>query len=122
METVCHPLDDQELLLISAALDAAGVPYFVVGQNFGSLYPGMQIASYNERTIRVPRPYLNDALQVIEDVRSDYKGPAEYLTTPSKVRMLLRLCCLAGLCREEEAKSPLTIHLKESAERRQPLS
>jgi hypothetical protein len=89
METVCHPLDNQELLLISAALEGAGIPYFIVGQNFGSLYPGMQIATYNERTIRVPRPCLNYTRQVVQDIRSDYTGPAERLNNCSKLRMIV---------------------------------
>jgi hypothetical protein len=89
MVTLCHPVDDLELLLISSNLDAADIPYFVVGQNFGSLYPGLQIAAYNERTLLVPDSCLADARKLVEDFRADYTGSADELPTSSKLRMLL---------------------------------
>lgn len=52
MITICHPVDDLELLLLRAALDAAGIPFFVAGENFGSLYPGLQIPAYNSAAFR----------------------------------------------------------------------
>jgi hypothetical protein len=88
MVTLCHPVDDLELLLISSNLDAADIPYFVVGQNFGSLYPGMQIAAYNERTILVPDSFLADARKLIEDFRADYTSPTDQPPKSHKIRML----------------------------------
>ena len=89
MITICHPVDDLELVFLRAALEAADVPYFVVGQHFGSLYPGMQIPSYNERSVRVPPGYAEKALKVIEQVRSSYSPTFERLTTKSKLRILI---------------------------------
>ena len=89
MITVCHPVDDLELVLLQAALNAAEIPHFVVGYHFGSLYPGMQIIAYNERTIRVPNDYVEEALEVIEEVRSSYSPAFENLTKQSKFRMIL---------------------------------
>jgi len=89
MITICHPVDDLELLLLRSALQAAGIPHFVVGEHFGSLYPGMQIPSYNERSVRVPASYVEDALKVIKEVRATYTPVSERLTAKSKLRMFL---------------------------------
>jgi Putative prokaryotic signal transducing protein len=89
MITVCHPVDDLELVFLRAALEAAEIPHFVVGQHFGSLYPGMQVPSYNERSVRVPNGYLEAALKIVNEVRSSYSPTFEHLTTKSKLRILL---------------------------------
>jgi hypothetical protein len=89
MITICHPVDDLELLFLRSALQAADIPHFVVGDHFGSLYPGMQIPSYNERSIRVPDGYVEEGLKVIEEVRATYAPVSVRLTSKSKLRMLL---------------------------------
>lgn len=89
MITICHPADDLELLFLRAALDAAGIPHFVVGEHFGSLYPGMQIPAYNERSVRVPAGFFDQATAVVAQVRAAYAPTFEKLTTRSKLRMLL---------------------------------
>lgn len=89
MITICHPVDDLELLLSRSALQAADIPHFVVGDHFGSLYPGMQIPSFNERSVRAPAGYVEDAMKVIEEVRAAYSPVSERLTAKSKFRMLL---------------------------------
>lgn len=72
MIAVCHPVDDLEPLFLQPALEAPGIPHFVVGLHFGSLYPGTQVPRFNERSARVPRRYAATVLAVIEDVRSTY--------------------------------------------------
>jgi hypothetical protein len=89
MDTICHPVDDMELQFIRLELEAAGIPHFVVGQYFGGLYPGMQMPWYNEPSIRVPATRLNDALEVIQHVRSYYSPAFENLAMKSKFRILL---------------------------------
>ena len=89
MITVCHPMDDLEVLFISAVLEAEGIPYLVVGSYFGALFPGIQIPIYNERIIRVPKEYLEEAISVIEDHRSVYTPTFENLTTHSKIRVVI---------------------------------
>jgi len=89
MVTVCHPVDDIELLFLRSALEAVDIPYFVIGQHFGSLYPGIQIPAYNERTIRVPPAYKVKALEVIAEVRSTYEPACVNLTVESKFRMFV---------------------------------
>jgi hypothetical protein len=85
--TICHPVDDAELLFLRSALEAADIPYFIVGEHFGSLYPGMQISSYNERSIRVPPGYAERALNVVQQVRASYAPAFEKLATKSKLRL-----------------------------------
>src|SRR5687768_10358980 len=88
MITICHAVDDLELLFLRSALEAANIPHLIVGQHFGSLYPGMQIPSYNERSVRVPASFVENALAVVENVRASYTPTFEKLATKSKLRML----------------------------------
>lgn len=87
MITLCHPVDDMELLFMRMELEAMAIPHFVVGQNFGSLYPGMQMPWYNERSIRVPAARVSEALEVIQHVRSYYSPAFENLAMESKLRI-----------------------------------
>jgi len=93
MITICHPVDDLELLFVCSALESADIPHFVVGWHFGSLYPGFQIPWYNERSVRVPAAFSEEALEVIEKVRAPYARTSDRLTVKSKLRMILE-----GLC------------------------
>lgn len=88
MITICHPVDDVELLFIQSALDASDIPHFVVGQHFGSLFPGMQIPWHNEKSIQVPSTYVNDALEVVQHLRVTYTPTFANLTIKSKFRIL----------------------------------
>jgi hypothetical protein len=53
------------LLFIQMELEAEAIPHFVVGQRFGSLYPGMQMPWYNERSVRVPIGTVDKAQEVV---------------------------------------------------------
>ncbi len=88
MISICHPIDDMELLFLQSALEASDIPYFVVGQYLGSLYPGMQIPWYNERSIQVPVCRIDEALELIQHLRSTYSPPSQNLSTKSKLCML----------------------------------
>ena len=91
MITVCHPGDEMEQIFIVSALERAEIPFFIIGQYFGGLYPGIQISAYNERSIAVPTSYVEEAVEVIEDVRSNFVSPSDNLKTTSKFRMLFEL-------------------------------
>jgi len=56
-------MDDIEVMFIRALLQSEEVPFFIVGENFGSLYPGIQIGSYNERRFLVPNDYYEVAIE-----------------------------------------------------------
>lgn len=91
MITVCHPVDEIEKMLIVAELEIAEIPYFINGQHFGSLYPGMQVPWYNERAIRVPAPYFNDAHEIINNFRLFYEIQSSDLTIKSRIRVLFEV-------------------------------
>ena len=95
MITICHPVDDMELLLIQMELDATSIPHLIVGQHFGSLYPGMQVPWYNERSVRVPIGLAEEAREVIERIRSYYEPAFVNLRKRSKLRMLCELMLFA---------------------------
>jgi hypothetical protein len=87
MITICHPVDDMELMFIRMELEAEAIPHFVVGQHFGSLYPGMQMPWYNERSVRVPHGKAHEAEEVIRRVRAYYEPSFVNLDKKSKLRI-----------------------------------
>lgn len=70
-------------------LEAADIPYFVVGQHFGGLYPGPQVAFYNEKSIQVPKTYFAQAQELVEEFGSNYEPTGTNLATKSKLRLIL---------------------------------
>jgi hypothetical protein len=88
MITVCHPVDDLELIIIRMELEAEEIPCFVLGEHFGRLYPGVQIPWYNERSIQVPADHARAAAEVIQRVRTYYEPSSTKLSTKSKLRIL----------------------------------
>ena len=87
-------MNDMEVMYIRAMLQSAEIPFHIVGENFGSLYPGIQIASYNERRFLVHREDYNEAIDLIQDLRTGDPDSAEEvsqqdLTLGSKIRIVL---------------------------------
>ena len=94
MITLCHAMNDMEVMYIRAMLQSSEIPFHIVGENFGSLYPGMQIASYNERRFLVPQEYLEEAIELIQALRAEEPTSKEAivqedLTIGSKIRIVL---------------------------------
>lgn len=87
MITICHPVDDMELLFIQMELEAEAVPHLVVGQHFGSLYPGIQIPWYNERSVQVPIDAVLKAHEVVQRVRIYYEPSFVNIDIKSKLRI-----------------------------------
>jgi len=78
MVPVFQPQNGVELALAESALRAHGIPYFVHNNGFGSLYPGMQIALYNDRTIMVPAAAFEEARDVLHQfLVADQNSPAD---------------------------------------------
>jgi hypothetical protein len=69
MITIEHPTNNMELLFIRMALEAEGIQYLVVGDGFGSLYPGVQLPIFNERPVRVNAAGVERAAEVIDESR-----------------------------------------------------
>jgi len=89
MITIAHPTDDMELLFIRMALEAEGIQFLVVGDGFGSLYPGVQLPIFNERPIRVRASDVERAVEVIAEVRKDFDPVSSNLAGSSKLRIFL---------------------------------
>lgn len=88
MITVCHPYDEMELAFLVCVLNREDIPYLIIGQNFGSLFPGVQISSYNERTIQVPECFAERAIEAINEFRKIDVRNEQTFTLTSKIRML----------------------------------
>lgn len=73
-----------ELQFIRMELEAATIPFFVVGQHFGSLYPGMQMLWYNERSVVVPASYVEQAQEAIQHIHT-------YLVQPKRIWIRFKL-------------------------------
>ena len=59
--TILQPQSESELVIALAILEAQEIENFVHGQYLGSLLPGLQIESYNTRSIMVPEELADDA-------------------------------------------------------------
>ncbi|MEM7359887.1 MAG: hypothetical protein AAF431_12375 [Pseudomonadota bacterium] len=66
-------MDDIEVLFLRAKLRSEEIPFQFIGESFGSLYPGVQVASYNERRFLVPVEYFEEAQQLLEVHRNVYE-------------------------------------------------
>jgi len=76
---------------VLATLEAYGIESFVHGQHFGSLWPGLQIESYNTRTIMVPEERANEAREALAELSSNDDPAAESpsMRLRDKVRVVL---------------------------------
>jgi hypothetical protein len=63
---VAQPWSESELAVMLCSLEARGIPTFVQGSGFGSLYPGPQIAFYNARRVMVPDSFAAEAQEALE--------------------------------------------------------
>lgn len=91
MRIACHPRDEMELMLLKLEFDSTVIPYQVWNEGIGSLYPGVQVPSYNERSIRVPNEYLTEAREIVNVFRATYQLSSENLHITSKWRAILEL-------------------------------
>ena len=88
MITICHPYDDIELSFLICILNREEIPHLIIGQHFGSIFPGLQIASYNERTIQVPEVFEERAIEAINEFRKIDVRLEQSFTLTSKIRLI----------------------------------
>ena len=88
MLTVAYADNDMELMFLRMALDAHGIEYLVVGEHFGNLYPGPQIADYNERSIRVAPKDVAHAIDIIQHVRERFDSGSTQQSLLARLRMI----------------------------------
>lgn len=67
---IFSPDTESELVTIVAMLEAHEIPCFVHNAAFGGLYPGVQINTYNTRSIMVPEERVPDALELLRDFQA----------------------------------------------------
>jgi len=95
MIAISHPKDEMELALQISILESEDIPYFVRGQHFGSLYPGPQIASYNERTIMVPEQFIERSTKLLCEFQEIENDSYQSYSVLSKVRMVIETIIFA---------------------------
>lgn len=71
MKKLYKPVDESELVFLKSLFEADGIPYFVLNDNFGSLYSGVYMDYFNAKTIVVPEEYFEDAKGIILSVKED---------------------------------------------------
>lgn len=85
---VLTPDSEAELVTIVAMLEARGVTCFVRGAGIGSLLPGVQVESFNSRTIMVPADRATEALALIADLKGSPDTVDNELPPPPPLRTL----------------------------------
>lgn len=89
--TILRPQTEAELAIALAILEAHGIESFVHGQYLGSLLPGLQIESYNTRSIMVDDECAVEAREALAEL-FETAQPAEAVATlriRDKVRIVL---------------------------------
>jgi hypothetical protein len=66
---IAMPETETHLVLITSALEAAGIPFFVHNNGMGGLMPGLQIAAYNTRSVMVPQSCVEPAMEAISTLQ-----------------------------------------------------
>lgn len=91
---VAFPESPSELAMIVCLLEANDIPYFVHNAGFGSLYPGPQIALYNNITVMVPASAADDAIEVLSVL---FEPSPTQLSSDTllvdKIRMIVEALC-----------------------------
>lgn len=87
------PEDEGDLLLLRSVLDAAGIPYFVKGDLFGSLTVGPRIDHYNRKTIFVHPEHAEEAGELVAEFRAKTARPASGEAAELRGRDVLRMVC-----------------------------
>lgn len=105
---IAQPWSESELSVMLCSLEAQGIPAFVQGAGFGSLYPGPQIAFYNARRIMVPEPFAAEARQALEAFTRQgepdlFRRPSIFNISRAIVEFLFLGWCVPGSRRRSAA-------------------
>lgn len=71
MKKLYTPVDESELVFLKSLFEAEGVPFYVLNDNFGSLYSGVYMNYFNAKTIMVPEEFYEESRALILSVRAD---------------------------------------------------
>lgn len=61
------PRDENELVIVTSLLECDGVAYRIQNEQFGGLYPGLNIFPFNERIILVAESDFDRASLLLRD-------------------------------------------------------
>src|SRR5688572_23473029 len=87
---VLFPQSEPEIAVVTSLLEAHDIPVFVHGRHLGSLFPGLQIGSYNTQSIMVPEERVADALELLSEFRRDDPSmPSVPLRWQDRLRIVL---------------------------------
>lgn len=73
MKKLYIPRDESELVFLKSFLEAEGMPFYVLNDTFGSVYPGIYTRGFNAKTIMVPEELFEDAKELIKSAVDDPK-------------------------------------------------
>ncbi len=71
MKKLYTPSDESELVFLRSLFEAEGIPFYVLNDNFGSLYSGVYMNYFNAKSIMVPEEFIEDARELIQSVKKD---------------------------------------------------
>ncbi len=71
MKRLYTPVDESELVFLKSLFEAEGLPFYVLNDNFGSLYSGVYMDYFNAKTIMVPQEFFEDGRELILSVKTD---------------------------------------------------
>lgn len=71
MKRLYTPSDESELVFLKSLFEAEGIPFYVMNDNFGSLYSGVYMNYFNAKSIMVPEELFEDARELILSVKED---------------------------------------------------
>ena len=97
MVTLCHALDDCEVMFLRAILEINEIQFFIIGEHFGALYPGIQIPSYNERRFVAQEEQRDQARAILSGHRKTFEPTGSNLAVKSKLRIIIETF-LFGWC------------------------
>lgn len=90
---VATPQTESELSVMVSALEAYGIPHFVLNRGFGGLYPGMKLHLINGQRLMVPQDRVaeaRDLLRVFDQPPADFEADVK-LTLKDRLRVIVEL-------------------------------
>lgn len=84
---IYSPTTEPELAVVQSMLEAHDIPCFIHNRNFGSIYPGLQIDSYNNRTVMVAKELEADARELLHQFQKDSVDSQSAMTMTSFDKM-----------------------------------
>lgn len=108
MINLYSPNNEMELIMIKSLLDAEGINYFVINENFGSMEVGPQIALFNKKIIMVQDNQLERASELINDYLNKTAckedEPEQGYSLFDKIRMAIEILLFGWLMPGKKSK------------------